>query len=201
MLEELLRSFKYLALMTGTFVEGETAILLASIMIYRGLFFLPYTVFFGFLGSFISDWVYYLIGRMNGKRFVERRPALAQRAAHVTLFFQKHRTQILFSYRFLYGFRVIIPLVIGMSGLSPRQFLFYSIAAGISWATIVTCIGYAIGAFFEVDGDDIRNNILFVVLACAGVGLMVGYFARKVLWKEDHGNVVPGNLDAPKEEL
>jgi membrane protein DedA with SNARE-associated domain len=184
MIEEVINSFKYLALMTGTFFEGETAILLASIMIFKGMFFLPYTIVFAFLGSFISDWLYYLIGRMNGKAFICGRPALAQKAEHITGFFHRHKLQILFSYRFMYGFRVIIPLVIGMSGLKPKQFLFYSVIAGLGWATIVTTIGYSIGALFNVGADDIRNNLLIVVLACAGIGLLIGYVAGRMVMRE-----------------
>ena len=189
MFEEWIDSFKYAALTTGTFFEGETAILLASIMIFKGMFFLPYTIFFGFLGSFISDWLYYLIGRLNGKTFISRRPALALKAEQVIHFFNRNKVQILFSYRFMYGLRVIIPLVIGMSGLPPRLFLFYSVMAGLSWATIVTALGYSIGALFDVGPEDIRNNILIIIPALAVVGFAVGYFAKRTLLKGRVGMV------------
>src|SRR5687768_16804893 len=104
MLETLIDEYRYLALMVGTFFEGETAILLASSLIYKGFFSGPHTVVFAFAGSFISDWVYYLVGRLNGKIFIERRPKLQAKVFPITNFFQKNRMQILLTYRFLYGF-------------------------------------------------------------------------------------------------
>ena len=56
-MEKFLDEYGYIALMIGTFFEGETAILVASSLIHRGLFEGPYTVLFGFTGSFISDWL------------------------------------------------------------------------------------------------------------------------------------------------
>lgn len=48
--------------MIGSFLEGETSILVASSLIHRGVFEGLYTVMFAFGGSFISDWLYFLIG-------------------------------------------------------------------------------------------------------------------------------------------
>ena len=144
-MESFLEQYGYLALIAGTFLEGETAILVASSLIEHGPFQFPPTVLAAFFGSFVSDWIYYLIGRLNGKYFLEKRPKLAARVMPVTDFFKKHKLQILFSYRFLYGFRVIIPLVVGMSGIRPTAYLFYSTVTGLVWATVVSTTGYWIG--------------------------------------------------------
>jgi membrane protein DedA with SNARE-associated domain len=130
-LESFLEEFGYVALMVGTFFEGETAILIASSLIHEGFFSAAPTVLAGFAGSFVSDWLYYLIGRVNGKYFIDKRPKLKSRLAPVNVLFEKHRLPILLSYRFLYGFRVVIPIVIGMSGVRPIQFLFFSVASGL----------------------------------------------------------------------
>jgi membrane protein DedA with SNARE-associated domain len=108
-MEKFINDFGYIALMVGTFFEGETAILTASSLIYRGLFEFPWTVLAAFSGSFISDWVYFLIGHYNGKVFIANRPKLLAKVKPITDFFHRHKFQILFSYRFLYGFRVVIP--------------------------------------------------------------------------------------------
>jgi membrane protein DedA with SNARE-associated domain len=74
--DSFLEQYGYLALLIGTFFEGETAILVASSLIHQGLFEWPPTMIFGFAGSFISDWLYYFIGRLNGKYFIDKRPKL-----------------------------------------------------------------------------------------------------------------------------
>jgi membrane protein DedA with SNARE-associated domain len=173
-MEEFLIRYGYIALSFGTFLEGETAILIASSLAGSGLFKMPYVVFFGFFGSFVSDWIYFLIGKLNGKIFLERRPALQQKFQPVQKFFKVNRIQILFSYRFLYGFRIIIPITLGMSDLKPFQFLWYSIAAGLIWATTVSTAGYFIGKFLDLSPASFEANIIYIILGFAAVGLTLG---------------------------
>ncbi|HPM30581.1 MAG TPA: DedA family protein [Chryseolinea sp.] len=178
-MEDFLDQYGYIALLIGTFFEGETSILVASSLIHRGVFDGSYTVFFGFVGSFISDWLYYIIGRLNGKYFIEKRPALKSRLRPMQHFFNKHHLQILFSYRFLYGFRVIIPLIIGMSEIKPLQYLFYSVVSGLIWATTVTTIGYSVGRFLNLKTSVFEENILYIVMGFALFGLLIGYAVKK----------------------
>jgi membrane protein DedA with SNARE-associated domain len=183
MVETLINEYRYLALMVGTFFEGETAILLASSLIYKGFFSAPHTVVFAFAGSFVSDWLYYLIGRANGKLFIERRPKLQAKVFPVTNFFQKNRIQILLTYRFLYGFRVIIPIVIGMSGIRPRLFLFYTIVSGMIWAATVSLLGYTIGRTFDVTTSGIKENLPIILAGFACFGLLLGFTIQKLVSK------------------
>jgi len=174
-LEPFLDQYGYLALLVGTFFEGETAILVASALIHDGLFDFPRTIIFGFAGSFISDWLYYFIGRLNGRYFIDKRPKLKAKLEPVQRLFRKYQIQILFSYRFLYGFRVVIPIVIGMSHIKPLQFLFYSIASGLIWATTVGTVGYLIGRIFNLEASAFEENILFIVIGFASFGIVMGY--------------------------
>ncbi len=178
-MEEFLHQYGYIALSIGTFFEGETAILVASSLVDSGFFKWPYTVAFGFFGSFVSDWLYFTIGRLNGKYFVSRRPNLEAKLRPTQKFFRTHRLQILFSYRFLYGFRVILPLMIGMSDIGVARFLGYSIAAGMIWATTVSSVGYLAGVIFELTPTSFEDNVLFIVLGFSLFGLLVGYSVKK----------------------
>jgi membrane protein DedA with SNARE-associated domain len=177
-LETFLEHYGYLALLIGTFFEGETAILVASSLVHQGIFDALPTVIVGFAGSFVSDWVYYLIGRLNGKFFVDKRPKLAAKLEPVRSMFRRHETQVLFSYRFLYGFRVIIPVVIGMSHVTPIRYLFFSVASGLVWATTVGTVGYFVGRVLKLKTAVFEENILFIVLGFAIFGILLGYLIR-----------------------
>lgn len=179
-METFLGQYGYYALTIGTFFEGETAILVASSLIHKGLFAVPYTIFFGFLGSFISDWLYYLIGRWNGRYFISRRPKLQARLLPLQHFFAKHQVQILFTYRFLYGFRIIIPVMIGMSHISPLRYLGYSLLTGIMWATTVSSVGYVVGRFLNLPVATFEENLLFIVLGFATLGIVIGYTIKRI---------------------
>jgi membrane protein DedA with SNARE-associated domain len=179
-MEKFINEFGYLALMVGTFFEGETAILTASSLIYKGLFAFPWTVLAAFSGSFISDWIYFLIGRLNGKVFIAKRPKLQAKFKPVTDFFHHHKLQILFSYRFLYGFRIIIPLVIGMSGLRPISYLFYSTVTGLIWATTVSTAGYWTGRLLNLQTKSFEENFIFIMIGFALVGLTLGFTINRI---------------------
>lgn len=184
--EKFLDQYGYVALLIGTFMEGETAILMASSLIYKGLFSFPFTVLAAFSGSFISDWIYYLIGRLNGKYFLAARPKLSAKVKPVTDFFYRHKFQILFSYRFLYGFRIIIPVVIGMSGLRPLSYLFYSTVTGLLWATLVSTTGYWIGRLLELKVQSFEENILYIILGFGSLGIMIGYTIKQIALRKMH---------------
>ncbi len=180
-MQQFLDQYGYLALLVGTFFEGETAILIASSLIHKGFFEFPFTVFFAFSGSFISDWIYYLIGRLNGKYFIERKPKLKALVAPVTNLFQRYQLQLLLSYRFLYGFRVIIPVVFGMSGLAPARYLLFTIISGVFWATVVSTVGYFVGSIFQLDTSSFENNFAFVVIGFTTFGLLIGYIVKRII--------------------
>src|SRR5258706_1469983 len=183
-MEKFINEFGYLALLIGTFFEGETAILTASSLIYRGLFEFPWTVLAAFSGSFISDWIYFLIGHYNGKVFIANRPKLQAKVKPITNFFHKHKFQIHFSYRFLYGFRVVIPLVIGMSGLRPISYLFYSAVTGLIWATSVSTLGYWAGRLLIIEVKTFENNFVYIMIGFAALGLTIGYIVKRIAMRD-----------------
>jgi membrane protein DedA with SNARE-associated domain len=182
--EDFLDQYGYFALMVGTFFEGETAILVAASLVYQGIFEIPPTVFFGFAGSFVSDWVYYLIGKVNGRYFLARRPSLLEKMGRVQKFLDKNEVQVLLTYRFLYGFRIIIPLIIGMSRIRPGRFLLFSIISGLTWAFFLSILGYLTGRFFKIESSVFEDNLLIIIPSFALLGLLIGYVIKKITFKE-----------------
>jgi len=182
--EDFLDEYGYVALLLGTFFEGETAILVASSLIHRGILEGPYLVFFGFAGSFISDWLYYLIGRFNGKYFIERRPGLKAKVAPVQAFFETNQLQILLTYRFLYGFRVIIPLLIGMSAVKPLQYLFYTLLGGVFWASTVATVGYWFGRLLDLEASAFEDNFIIIAICFGCFGITMGYLIKRIAFRK-----------------
>lgn len=183
-MEEFLRQYGYLALTAGTFLEGETAILMASSLVPSGLFNGPAAVIFAFLGSFVSDWLYFTIGKLNGKYFVDKRPALKARLKPVQEFFTRNQVQVLVSYRFLYGFRVLIPLMIGMSNIHPLRFLAFSVVSGLFWASIVSAVGYGAGRFFHFTPQTFTENIALIIIGFVCVGMAIGFGMKRFAEKQ-----------------
>jgi len=131
---------------------------------------------------FRSIW---LLGALSwGKLFLSTRPKLQAKMLPLTNFFERNRYQILFSYRFLYGFRIVIPLMIGMSGLPPKRFLVYSTITGLIWATLVSTVGYWSGRIFNLNAQVFQDNLFFVVVGFAALGLLIGLGVTKLTFKE-----------------
>lgn len=173
-MEDFLQQYGYVALLVGTFIEGETAILVASSLVYSGVLSAPETIIFGFFGSFIGDWIYYLTGRFNGIAFINRRPALQVKLYPVRRIFESHRLLILSSYRFLYGFRIILPLLIGLTGVRPLQFLLFSVGAGFVWTSLVASLGYFASSLFELTPSSFEEYAIYIILGFASLGLLLG---------------------------
>jgi membrane protein DedA with SNARE-associated domain len=75
----------------------------------------------------------------------------------------------------------MIPLVIGMSGLRPLPFLFYSTATGLLWAGSVSLTGYLIGRILGLSVETFEHHLLYVVLGFASFGTLIGYSIKLVV--------------------
>ena len=67
-LEELVANYGYLAIVIGTFLEGETILVLGGFAAHRGFLELPWVMLCAFLGSMAGDQTFFYIGRRNGGR-------------------------------------------------------------------------------------------------------------------------------------
>lgn len=83
--------------------------------------------------------------------------------------------------RFMYGFRIIGPVLIGASRLPPSRFVPLNILGAILWATIFVMLGYfggqRIESFFTGFNKKL-SSLLFVALAIAAI-LLVRFWWRK----------------------
>ena len=75
--------------------------------------------------------------------------------------------------------------MIGMSGLPPKKFLFYSTVTGMIWATSVSTVGYFTGRIFNLDAKVFQDNLFFVVVGFATLGLLIGFAVKKLTFKEN----------------
>ena len=132
----------YLGIFVGAFLEGEV-VYISAIQAARA----GYVDFYGaiatfFLGTFFTDWFYFLTGRRQGRHYLERSEKLQRKAAQIDQLMYKHGTLLLLSYRFIYGFRIVLPLLFGMSSISRQRFLWFSLLSTSIWVSVYGWIGY-----------------------------------------------------------
>ena len=179
-LEHLIDTYGYLAILIGSFLEGETVLVLGGITARLGYLELPWVIVCAFTGTFVGDQLFFFLGRYRGQALLDKRPTWQGRAEKVQGILEHHRIPIILGFRFLYGLRTVTPFVIGMSRIPIVEYIILNIIGAAVWATIIGALGYAFGHGLELILGDIRHyevEILGVVLL-AGILIWLAHIAR-----------------------
>jgi membrane protein DedA with SNARE-associated domain len=187
-LADAIEHYGYLAVAVGTFLEGETVLVLAGFAARRGHLDLAGVIAAAFVGSLFGDQLYFWIGRRHGAAWLARRPGWQPRVARVQRMLHAHQTPIVLGFRFLYGLRTVVPFALGMSGVPLRRFVPLNACAVAAWAIATSCLGWALGSALErLLGDLERYEVeLFLAIAAAGA----------VFWLVRRGRAAQGALPA-----
>ena len=178
-LEELISNYGYVAIVIGTFLEGETILLLGGISAHRGYLELPLVIVCAFLGSFFGDQAYFYIGRTRGEQFLSKRPRWKKKSEKVLRLMQTHQTALILGARFMYGLRTVTPFFIGLAKISPVRFLVLDAIGSLVWAIMVAYLGYAFGYAFEAMIPAIKHYEIALFSSIAGIGLAI-WVIRKI---------------------
>lgn len=162
-LETLVQDYGYPALFVGTFLEGETILVLGGLAAHLGYLDLGWVIAAGFAGTFCGDQLYYFLGRRHGTALLERKPGWQVRADRIFDLLQRHQLLLILGFRFLYGLRTVTPFLIGTSGIRPLTFLVLNSAGGAIWAATVVALGYLFGRAVETVIGDIKHYELEIV--------------------------------------
>ncbi|WP_037472983.1 DedA family protein [Simplicispira psychrophila] len=176
---EWVQSYGYVAVAVGTFLEGESVLLVAGAAASRGHLSMSVVVAVAAFASFLGDQLYFWIGRHYGTALLVRYPSLEPRAARVRGLLDRHYLPVILSLRFLYGLRIAGPIAIGMSSVSWPQFLLLNGLAAVLWALLIAGAGYGTGHALvyllkAVDADELWGLSLLLI-----VGLVWWLLARR----------------------
>jgi len=182
MLEAWLTSYGYPVLLAGTFLEGETVMVLGGVAAHLGYLSLAWVIACGVIGSVTGDQLYFFLGRRHGKTLLEKRPAWQAPAQRALQLLERHQNLLILGFRFLYGLRSITPFVIGMSGVSwLRYSLLNVIGAGI-WASAVGLAGFYFGQAVEAVLGNIKHyelELMSGIIAAAAVFWLARFLHRR----------------------
>lgn len=137
--------YAYVILFFWCILEGELALILGGILAHEGHVDLGLTVFIAGLGGFCGDQIYFYIGRYNkkyiNKKLIKQRRKFA--VAHLLL--QRYGWPIIFVQRYMYGFRTIIPMSIGITRYDAKKFAFINLISAWCWAGITILLAWYFG--------------------------------------------------------
>ncbi len=169
----LIHSYGYIGVLIGTFVEGETTLLLAAFAAHQGYMELPYVMVAASIGSFCGDQSFFWLGRKRRRKTLFRHPLLAAKVAKAQTLMERYRAFLMLIFRFMYGLRTVIPFAIGMSRTPVLEFATFSAASSVVWAVLVGGTGYLFGNALENLFGDMRRYELVVLGVVAAIGAMV----------------------------
>lgn len=169
----LLTTYGYVAVFLGAMFEGEIVVMLSGMFAQQGYLSLPLVILLVQIAAVLNDGMWFLIGRYRvPKKLYEKE--WFQKLAKRPMGFINDRPEILaLTMRFMYGFRSLIPLGLGLSNLSaPKFFVFHGIGT-LAWSLSLCAVGYFFGTMLETLFGRIRYPELLMV---AVVVIMVTVF-------------------------
>lgn len=180
-MENLILQYGYIVVFLGTFLEGETILLLAGFVAHQGYLDIKWVIVFSILGSIVGDQVFYCLGRYYGKPMIQKFGFLSQNFPKALKLVNRFGSWIIFGQRFIYGFRILLPLTFGISSMNFYRFAVLNISSGVLWALIIGMLGYFSGATLSYFMRDIKKYEHFVALGIIILGLLA--WLTYPLWK------------------
>lgn len=162
----------------GVIVEGDATIVTASFLAHRGYLALGMVMALAAMTSATMNQIYFRVGRRHGVDRVakaEGRPLFATILRHT----RKHAIWLVLISRFIFGFRMAIPMTVGALGMGAVKFLIADVCGAVLWAVGLGLTGYAAGRAGEFILTDIKGNEWTVALVLAALTVSWTIYRRR----------------------
>jgi membrane protein DedA with SNARE-associated domain len=174
----LLQAYGYPALLLGTFLEGETIVIIAGFLAQQKLLSPPLIALCAFCGSVTSDQCMFVLGRWKGMAIIRRFAKLEKKVAKAARLLARYETPLILGFRFLYGVRNVTPVLMGVSGVNHLKFLALNIVGAAVWAVSFTAAGYFFGSAVTVFLDAVPHAGRYVFGGFVLIALAVWAWRR-----------------------
>ena len=176
----LIDSYGYLAVAVGAFLEGETILALAGLAAYREYLDFTMVVVIAMICGFAGDQFYFWLGRKKGQQILERFPGARERALRFDALLARWHAPLIVMIRFMYGFRIVGPILLGMGRVPAWKFLVYNFIGAAIWAPLIAGIGYLFGEIVQTVLHDVKKIeiYLFATILAAGVLAFLWHWRR-----------------------
>ncbi|EPY01502.1 DedA family protein [Magnetospirillum fulvum] len=182
-MEDLIGQWGYLAIVIGTFFEGETVLVLGGFAAHQGVLRLDLVIACAFAGSFCGDQVWFWFGRRFGRRWLDAHPGKVPAIERVTRMLDRWGTWFVLSFRFLYGVRSVSTVALGLSSISALRFAALNLISAAVWAGAVGSLGYLSGNAVEAVLGRLQywEHRILVALAIAAAIYVIHLLVRRYL--------------------
>lgn len=180
-IEQIIAHYGPLAIFIGTFLEGETIVVVAGFLSHQDIIHPALVAGSAFLGSFLGDQLWFFLGRRHATHPLVTRLTKMARFGRVISAIEDHPKKFILTFRFIYGIRTISPVAIGLTQIPAREFLFLNAVAAAIWALAFTAMGYLFGHAIESILGDIKA---FEKKLLIGAAIFLALFAvYQIVWR------------------
>lgn len=176
----LIKDYGYLAILIGTFFEGETILLLGGFAAHMGLLELPWVIVSALAGSYSGDQFFFYVGRYYGPKVIAKRLSWQENAEKVYMHLHRHKNLLILSFRFFYGLRNVTPFVVGAAHVSRLRFLLLNLIGAIAWAISFGSAGYLFGEAIRFYLAGLGRFEIYILLALVLAGIFIW---QTTLWR------------------
>jgi membrane protein DedA with SNARE-associated domain len=166
-LREYLELYGYWVLFIGTFLEGEAVLIMAGFLAFQGYLNLTGVIVTAFAGSFLGDQFYFYLGYYKGKSLLRRFHSIARKFREALSLIKRYGILVAFFSRFTYGFRIVLPIILGITTLPPRTFLLINMISALSWSVAFSLGGYLFcksASFFLEDVSKYEHYLILILM-------------------------------------
>jgi membrane protein DedA with SNARE-associated domain len=175
--DDYLGQYGYIAIVFGTFLEGETTVLLGGIFSKLKYMELDRVILWSFAGTMLGDWTFFFLGKSLGRTMIEKCEFLRSRIPLANKIIRRYGNFIIFLVRFFVGVRGIILLLLGCTDIKKRTFFLYSTLSALLWSVAISLVGFLFGEVVYIFAHDVKKYELYIIPAVlTGVaGLILVY--------------------------
>ena len=182
-LREYLELYGYWVLFIGAFLEGESVLIMAGFLAFQGYLNLGGVIVTAFSASFLGDQFYFYLGYYKGKSLLRRFHSIARKFREALRLIEKYGTLVAFISRYTYGFRIVLPIILGVTTLPPRTFLWINMVSAISWSLAFSLGGYLFGKTASLFLEDISKYEHYLILILMGFVMIAWLVHIHHAWK------------------
>jgi membrane-associated protein len=145
--------FAETGLMIGFFLPGDSLLFTVGLFCALGVLPVPIGMVLVVLSvaAIVGDQVGYWTGRVLGQRLFEKRESWFFKRKYLEqtrAFYHRWGKSAIVLGRYVPIVRTFAPILAGVVGFPPRQFILYNATGGVLWIVSLTLAGYGLGSAF-----------------------------------------------------
>lgn len=162
----------YIGVGIGIIFQGEIALVGSGHLIYAGSAKFWFVILIATLLSVINGELFFIASKIGLKL---SSPNFKDKISRVGKLTQKYKAWLLLFSRFMYGFRNLIPIAFGLSGIRHLEFSIFNFLGALLWALTFTSIGLFSGVTMSIFINVKRYQILIFSIFL-GISFIIAMF-------------------------